>query len=282
MPNNRERTRIAAETVAALERGIYHTASGQTVSLTATLERCLAATLCYDPEALATTCDKVLAEPAPFAATTFEVVNETTLQGAARLTAAAHFQCVGVLNFASAKNPGGGFLGGASAQEESLARSSGLYSSLLRCPAYYKFHRAQGTSLYSDRMIYSPACPVFRDDDGAWLERPYLVDFITSPAPNAGAILANAPDELPRLEPTLRERSRKLLALAAHHGCDVLVLGAWGCGVFRNDPQVVAAIFGAQLQAGGAFWGRFKHVLFSVLDTSMKQATIAAFTAQFG
>jgi len=31
--------------------------------------------------------------------------------------------------------------------------------------------------------------------------------------------------------------------LAAAHGYTRLVLGAWGCGVFRNDPEVVAAAF---------------------------------------
>jgi uncharacterized protein (TIGR02452 family) len=282
MPNNRERTRIAGETVAALERGLYHTAAGQTVSLTVTLERCVAATQCYDPDALAVIRDKVLVEAVPYPETGFEVVNERSLQGTTRLTTTAQYDRVGVLNFASAKNPGGGFLGGAQAQEESLARSSGLYSSLLHCPDYYKAHKAFGSSLYSDRMIYSPACPVFRDDDGTWLERPYLVDFITSPAPNAGAIRANTPEDLGRVESVLRERGNKLLALAAHHGCDALVLGAWGCGVFRNDPVMVAAIFGAHLRVGGGYWGRFRHILFSVFDTSATQTTFAAFAAQFG
>jgi hypothetical protein len=59
--------------------------------------------------------------------------------------------------------------------QESLARSSALYKSLLKCPDYYDFHRAYHSLLYSDRTIYSPSCPVFKNDDGTLLEQPYFV-----------------------------------------------------------------------------------------------------------
>jgi uncharacterized protein (TIGR02452 family) len=209
------------------------------------------------------------------------VVNETTLQGCAELVATGQYQRVGALNFASAKNPGGGFLKGARAQEESLARSSGLYFSLRHCPEHYAFHRAQGTCLYSDRMIHSPDCPVIRDDAGGWLPQPYTVDFITSPAPNAGVIIRNEPENRARIGPTLTERAGKILALAASHGCDALVLGAWGCGVFQNAPVTVANVFFAYLGPGGAFAGRFRHVRFAVYDTARDTATYAAFARAF-
>lgn len=268
---------IAEETVAALERGNYTAPSGNVIDFMPLLKRCLEGTECYNPEMLVGIREHVLAR-APIADTTeFELVNETTLQGSARITQSAQYQHIGVLNFASAKNPGGGFLGGAKAQEESLARSSGLYHSLLRCSDYYSFHRKLKTCLYSDRMIFSPGCPVLRTDRGDWLETPFVVSFITSPAPNAGAIRANEPHNLPKIPSVFRERISKLLALAAHHGCDALVLGAWGCGAFRNDPQVVAPIFLEHLKPGGQFWGYFKKVQFSVLDTSKTQAIYNAF-----
>jgi uncharacterized protein (TIGR02452 family) len=223
--------------------------------------------------------EQALARPAIAETTAFELANETTLQGAARLTETGQYGRIGVLNFASAKNPGGGFLGGAKAQEESLARSSGLYHSLLRCPDYYTFHRKLDTCLYSDWMIFSPDCPVLRTDRGDWLETPFVVSFITSPAPNAGAIQANEPHNLPKIPAVLRERMGKLLALAVHHGCDALVLGAWGCGVFRNDPQLVASSFWEYLRPQAPFWGYFKKVRFSVLDTSKTQAIYNAFSA---
>ena len=188
---------------------------------------------------------------------------------------------VGVLNFASARNPGGGFLAGAQAQEESLARSSGLYHSLLKCQSYYHYHRVHRSGLYSDRMIYSPHCPVFRNDDGALLEQPYFVVFITAPAPNAGAVQHNQPSLVAQIEGVLRERAAKLLGLAACHRREVLVLGAWGCGVFRNDPAMVAGIFSELIAPNGRYWGRFRKVVFAVLDTSRSQGTYQAFVERF-
>lgn len=268
---------IAVETVAVLERGGYTTAAGVTVSIADTLRNCVDGTQLYMPDELQEIKERVLLQSQPHSLTAFELVNETTLQGSRRIVESGQYKRVAALNFASAKNPGGGFLGGAKAQEESLARSSGLYKSLLRCPAYYSFHRAQTTCLYSDRMIYSPQCPVLRLDNGDWLDTPYLVDFITSPAPNAGAIQSNEPENTPQILPTLKERSGKLLALAALKGCDALVLGAWGCGVFRNEPEQVASVFWEHLKPNGAFYGRFKKVLFSVFDVSIAKNTYQAF-----
>lgn len=282
MLNNTGRKAAAQETVSILEHGTYRAPTGGQVSLTEWMAACLEGTRCYDPEQLAEIRRQVVAESPAFSETHVEVVNETTLEAAARLAADGTPGRPGVLNFASARNPGGGFLGGAQAQEESLARSSGLYPSLLRCPAYYDFHRSHRSTLYSDRMIYSPECPVFRKDDGELLETPYRVDFITSPAPNAGAIRRNEPENVSRIEPALRERGEKVLALAASHGCDVLVLGAWGCGVFQNDPVVVAETFARSLGDGGPFQGRFRRIVFAVLDRSPEQATFTAFHERFG
>lgn len=275
------RKQIAGDTVRVLEQGEYLLPDGRRVSLVAELSDCTQNTQCYDPVALEAIRDQVLAHPGEFPNMAMDVVNETALQGSARLTSDPAYRRVGVLNFASARNPGGGFLTGAHAQEESLARSSGLYRSLLKCPAYYDYHRAHRSGFYSDRMIYSPRCPVFRSDDGALLVHPYYVDFITSPAPNAGAIARNEPENISRIESVLKERISKILALAVYHRCDALVLGAWGCGVFRNDPALVAEIFAAHLSPGAPYGGCFRKVLFSVLDTSMDQATYHAFRQRF-
>jgi uncharacterized protein (TIGR02452 family) len=198
----------------------------------------------------------------------------TTLAGFARLLDDGP-RPVAVLNFASARNPGGGFLNGSQAQEESLARSSALHASLLRASDFYEQHRASPSLLYSDALILSPGCPVFRDDDGALLAEPREVAFITSAAPNAGAAANRRPDELPAIPDVFRRRSEYVLAVAAAHGYTRLVLGAWGCGVFRNDPAVVAAAFAGHLR--GAWAGRFERVVFSVLDTSASLGTFEAF-----
>ena len=67
---------------------------------------------------------------------------------------------------ASAKHPGGGFLGGARAQEESLARSSGLYACINGNPMY-DHHKAHGDAMYTDYAIYSPdpLCPTADNTD---------------------------------------------------------------------------------------------------------------------
>src|SRR5205814_6075588 len=117
--------------------------------------------------------------------TRFEVTNETTLDAARRLAAEGHR--VVALNFASARHPGGGFLKGAIAQEESLCRSSGLYESL-RDHEMYRYHAPMPGGMYTNYAIYSPDVPVFKNDDGELLAEPYLCSFITSPAVNAGAI----------------------------------------------------------------------------------------------
>lgn len=272
---------IAQGTVAALKQGQYIAPEGNTIDLTGLLTSCLSSTQSYDPKDLVRLREHILAQPVSQQATTFAVVNETTLQGCTRLIASQQYQRIGVLNFASAKNPGGGFLRGARAQEESLARSSALYFSLCQCPEHYAFHRTQNTCLYSDRMIYSPACPVFRDDAGQWLTQPYVVDIITSPAPNAGAVRQNEPANRLHIVPALTERASKILALAVAHQCDALVLGAWGCGVFQNDPGTVARIFHDYLCPPGLYSHCFRQVLFSVYDHAHPPRSFEVFVRQF-
>ncbi|BCL35261.1 TIGR02452 family protein [Nostoc sp. MS1] len=275
------RIAIAEDTLKILNIGSYICPHGNQVYITHELEYCLHSTKCYSPKNLAEIESRVRNSLPCFPHTEFEVRNETTLMGAERTVKSGKFHKVGVLNFASAKNPGGGFLKGAQAQEESLARSSALYKSQLKCPEYYSFHRSERSLLYSDWMIYSPSCPVFKNDDGELLAQPYVVDFITSPAPNAGMIQKNQHHLSDKIPEVLTSRTSKLLSLAAEQGCDGLILGAWGCGVFKNDPVIVAQTFADFLLPGGHFWGRFKSVTFSVLDNSKQQVIFTEFENRF-
>lgn len=277
--NRSARMEMGKQTVEIVERGAYTAPSGRAVEIGGSVRACLDATRLLDPDALDGLRAEVLSRPAEGLDTVLEVANETTLAGIARVLADGRGP-VAALNFASARNPGGGFLGGSQAQEESLARSSALYASLLRAWDYYERHRALRSALYTDAMILSPDCPVIRDDDGSLLEEPRLATFITSPAPNAGAAASNHPEEVPLIPEVLRRRSEYVLALAASQGYRRLVLGAWGCGVFRNDPRRVAATFAEHLR--GAWAGRFERVVFSVLDHSASGGTIAVFEQALG
>jgi len=212
--------------------------------------------------------------------TYIEVRNETTFEALRRLVdGIGHVAC---LNFASAKNPGGGFLSGAQAQEEALARSSALYPCLLRAPDYYERNRANHSAIYLDLLIFSPLVPFFRDDSGALLETPILASVISAPAPNAGALSESEPGNMVLLEPALRRRAELVLQTAQGHEVDKLVLGAWGCGVFRNDPRMVARIFSELLSLPGFFDRAFAEVVFAVFDRAEPQATYKAFVEVFG
>ena len=269
------RKELAQQTVEIVERGSYESATGRVIDIAASVRACLEGTQFFAPEELERLRQEVIGRPPEIFTTSLEVVNETTLAGITRLLADEKRR-VAVLNFASAKNPGGGFLNGSQAQEESLARSSALHASLLRAWEFYERHRASTSLLYSDAMIWSPDCPVFRDDEGTLLDQPQLVSFITSPAPNAGAIAENRPEERSQIPEVFRRRSEYVLALAASKGCRRLVLGAWGCGVFRNDPAVVAAAFVGHLRER-AWSGYFERVVFSVWDPSPAGETLRAF-----
>lgn len=261
---------MAHETMAIIRAGGYQGPSGREVRLADGVAAAMAGTRLYIPG------QPIIAPslgegPVPVV----EVRNETSLAATRRLG-----DEVACLVFASARNPGGGFLNGAQAQEESIARSSALYHCQTSPPAreFYDYHRRQPSLLYSDRVIYSPGVPVFRDDDGTLLDYPYPVSFLTSAAPNLGAILSSQPASAPSVPGVLAARARRVLEVAAAHGHRRLVLGAWGCGVFRNDPAVVATVLADEVAKAR---GRLDQVVFAVLDRQRGTPTFSAFANAF-
>ena len=122
---------------------------------------------------------------------------------------------------------------------------------------------------------------MFRDHRYRLLDEPYAVSFLTSPAPNAGVVARDRLEEMERLPELIKERAARVLAVAAHHGIRTLVLGAWGCGVFRNDPRGVADVFRDHLGPDGLFAGRFDRVTFAVFDRAPGQPNLTAFRAAF-
>src|SRR5574341_575922 len=221
--SRQQRAAMAAETTKILTDGGYIAPSGSRVHLRADIEAAVAGTRLYLPHELSLQA----AEPAARLPTSIEVTGESTLAAARRLAASTDSE-VGALNFASARHPGGGFLSGASAQEESLARASGLYACLKAVPDFYRYHRANPDPLYSDRVVYAPRVPVFRDDARGLLEAPYRIAILTAAAPNAGALLEREDRKSVEVQAAVRSRSAKVLATAHRHGHQVLVLGAWG------------------------------------------------------
>ncbi len=171
------------------------------------------------------------------------------------------------LNFASAKNPGGGFLNGSRAQEESLALSSTLHVSQMEVFEFYEKHREMKSCVYSDDMIFSPNVTFFRNNNGELIE-PVNCDIITSPAVNAGAVKRNEPEISHQITELMSIRADKMLALSAANKCKRLILGAWGCGVFDNDPKVIAEIFFELLN--NKYKDVFEHVCFAIYSRDPK------------
>ena len=160
-----------------------------------------------------------------------------------------------VLNFASATNPGGGVEKGASAQEECLCRVSTLYPCLadqkMRA-SFYTPHCKNGNALHNDDIIYTPNVLVIKDDDHNLLSELFSVDIISCAAPNLRERPSNqyntgdtvkvqiSGDELLALH---EKRARKIFSSAIANGVEILILGAFGCGAFQNDPHIVAQAY---------------------------------------
>ena len=143
-----------------------------------------------------------------------------------------------VLNFASYNNPGGNFINGSKAQEECLCHESYLYNVLKGRIGYYKInHKNKNRSLYTDRALYSPNVRFTKEC------KDVFCDVITCAAPNKTAAQKyyNVSDE--ENSKVLKERIEFVLKIAQDNGVDNLILGAYGCGVFGQDPLEVAKIF---------------------------------------
>lgn len=260
---------IARQTEQIVAVGAYQASDGRKVSIASAVEAARSGTRMHGP-------DPVQVSPTAEADTFFEVTGESSLEAARRLGGT-----VAVLNFASARNPGGGFLNGAQAQEEALCRASALYTCLLRAPEFYDHHRTHRDPFYTDRVIHSPAVPVFRNERGGLLDEPYPAGFLTAAAPNAGVIRRTAPQRAADLPQALAVRAERVLETAAAHGYRRLVLGAWGCGVFQNDPAQVAGAFQALLGPDGRFARTFERVTFGILDRTTGHTVRDAFAQAF-
>ena len=256
---------LGRSTVEAAKRGYYLNGNGAKIDWRRQVKHACSAKISIPPDAALPDCE-LACRPE----TRVQVSNETTLQASRRLAEAGLHPIA--LNFANGVHPGGGFLHGARAQEEVLCRSSALFVTLVGDPMY-DYHRKRPQPDSSDWMIYSPDVPVFRSDDGTDLDQPWLLSFLTSAAPYAPAI------GQPESADLLRKRIRRILAVASAYGHGALVLGAWGCGAFANDPYRTAIDFRDALEKD--FNGRFSDVVFAITDWSPGRRFLGPFRDVF-
>lgn len=250
MENRINRKQIAANTLDIIDDGIYcH--NGKEIDIDADIDYSIDNTeyhksyANYNPEY----------KPISYK---LDVRSETTVEGIRRISKQDPGSKIIVLNFASARHPGGGFLEGAAAQEESLARASSLYPTLLEFPDFYNSPVAP---YYTDKLIYSPDVIFFKNDKGQTIE-PVKASVITCAAPN----LNTSHIDYDKIERIFLRRIYNILKLSQDKNYQHVILGAWGCGVFKNNPKDVKNYFAFVIE--NEFKDAFKSITFSIYDTS--------------
>lgn len=219
---------------------------------------------------------------------------QVVVSGKRSVEAAAQYagKRVCVLNFASTVTPGGGVLHGTTAQEESICRITTLYPALADRSASEKFYQRHRQAISNGTMsrrnnddcIFTPGVMAFRRDDFNCELLPeeqwFSLDVITCAAPDQRSL----PGEVPyrpseaALQAVFERRIERILSIAASNQVEVLVLGAFGCGVFGNSPYVVAKAFLSCLDKFGHF---FDTIEFAVYASSPAAANYQAFVRTF-
>ena len=213
--------------------------------------------------------------------TSISVIPEGTIQDCVKLHRGVPEAKIGVLNFASYKHPGGGFISGAMAQEEAICYCTNLYPALVSESGYYEAHKSAGLN----NGLYSNSCLLARDitvlcrdvDDYLDTRDRFTIDVLTCAAPNLGYLIRQGKKDSPVIAQTIRSRIEYILGVfALHTDLDYLVLGAFGCGVFRNDPNVVARSFQDVLMHECR--GVFRNVVFAIPNSGASATNYRVFS----
>jgi uncharacterized protein (TIGR02452 family) len=251
-----ENIQIYLETCDASDRGSYCTQDGQTRNLDLLLQQSMVGDALIYPKIA----------PNAHAMPRFEemeitVENRSTLSMAEQLIAEGYHPLV--LDMANRYSAGGGVRHGANAQEETLCRESNLMKALLA------IEEQGGYPLPELGGVYVPNVQFFRADpvDGyAFLDQPFIADVFVSAAYDANP---DHPGDRPMddrvyIENTL-EKIRTMARAAILNQNDSLVLSAFGCGAFRNDPVLIASLY-QKVLAEPEFRGQFRKIAFGILD----------------
>ena len=149
-----------------------------------------------------------------------------------------------ILNMASSKHAGGGVERGAMAQEECLFRCSNLFVSVPQ--SFYP--------LENDECLYTKNAIFFKDRYYNNME-PVELDVVTIAAINLNN---GRPNDYMNI---MMNKMKLMLSLAKQNDCENVILGAWGCGVFKNNPNEVASMFKKVIRQY-----EFKNVVFAVIN----------------
>lgn len=178
-----------------------------------------------------------------------------------------------ILNFADYVKPGGLFLRGSHAQEESLCMESNLFNILNHeaLSAYYGYNKKnRNRELYTDRAIYTPGVVFVRGG------KVYRFDVITCAAPNKSS--AGRYNHVPTEEnhKIMQERIHFLRTITEDQKVETLIAGAWGCGVFGQPPTLVAKWFDREFSGSG-----ISRIVYAVPSFNKGNANVRAFRKTF-
>lgn len=206
------------------------------------------------------------------------VVEENTTFNAAKKY--LQFGKTAVLNFANPHNPGGGVYNGAMAQEECLCRSSNLYPCISNKNVfydYYLYHKNMEHYFFSDRLIYTKGVTVFKGDSDVPPLMPknewFQVDVITCAAPY---IAKRKYTNKAALKELFKGRIKNIFEAAIDNDVGVIILGAFGCGAFKNPPQIVARAFHEVIEENN-YDNYFKKIVFAIKSNSLHNSNLGFF-----
>ncbi len=201
--------------------------------------------------------------------TEFEVINDDCLLTAKRLKNDGFNPAV--LNMASPSNPGGGVMYGVGAQEENIFRRTNLFLSMYQFAPYaakYGLEKSKYQYPLDENFggVYTPDACVFRGlekDKYPLLDKYFILSFIAVPAMNRPQKDKNG-NIIPQLIPVIKNKIRTIFRIGLHKGHDALVLGAWGCGAFRNPPSHIACLFHEVLEED-EFKNKYQKIVFAIV-----------------
>lgn len=184
---------------------------------------------------------------------------------------------IGVLNFASGVQPCGRFLAGDMAQEESLAYSSNLYEKLSseKVQIYYKSNLDVNSYANTNNMIIGDTV-FFRNEKQQFILNPIKIKVLTSPAVYLHRVqdtkeqLSDSPKNI------MKKRMRYILTVFANNNCKTIILGAFGCGVYKNKPKDISDNWFELLENEG-YKKYFENIIFAINGSKRKNSNYDIF-----
>lgn len=244
--------KIAKENIEIYDNGYYVNGMGNSIDITNDLKYCIDNTILIE--------NNVQLLKNNNSKYKIEITAETAFDAGQRLLEKGK---VCILNFASGIEVGGGYLRGARAQEENLCRLSCLYNCLKPNEKFYKNNK-KTYPICSDDILLHPDVIFIRNEYFAFLDYPIKLSVLTCPAPNLSS--PNLTKELLNKVPEIIiKRVYKILSVMSNYGYKNIVLGAWGCGAFKNDPGFISNVFKFILKNNNF---NFDNIVFPIPDVN--------------